>query len=138
MIDTSQQQAEMCPVDTNPETELKAALENAKYSALTCRARSDPAHSLVEHFLSLLPEATAKQARDTANPQRTRGAYAKTRPQWRRGVDGFLVDLLRAQNREKDRVCRSRDCRCLNARGRSHGPQWRMAPYVLERAEVHD
>jgi hypothetical protein len=39
-------------VDTiSSDTELKAALENAKYAALTSRARTEQANALVDHFL---------------------------------------------------------------------------------------
>jgi hypothetical protein len=71
--------------------ELKAALRNANYAELTRRARTEQAHALVDHVMQLLPEA----------PQGTRGPRANTRSQWRRGVEGFLGDLLRAQNSEK-------------------------------------
>jgi hypothetical protein len=64
-------------VDTiTSDPELKTALENAKYAALTGRARTEQANALVDHVVALRLEA---------DPAQPRGSYAGTSKQWRRG-----------------------------------------------------
>ena len=73
----------------SPEADLKASLLNAKYAALTSRARTEQAHQLVDHLLQQMKPNGSSGAR---------GRYKKTNHQLRRGVEGLLGDLLRAQN----------------------------------------
>lgn len=87
MIEEHQEPIDQGPTgaNTNPETELKTALENAKYAAPTCRACTDPARKLVDHVLSLLPEDPSARTRLT--PESGGGA----------GWKGSSSDPLRAQ-----------------------------------------
>jgi hypothetical protein len=103
MMETHEQHNETSPTgaQTNQQAELKAALENARYAALTSRARTEEANALVDHVMALLPEVTPEKANGTATPKRTRGPYAGTRKQWRRAVEGLLADLLGAHNSDK-------------------------------------
>jgi hypothetical protein len=77
---------------TSADGELKFHLRAARYAALTSRARTLESNALVDHLLPLVT---------TDAPTSKRGAYATTRKQRRLAVEGFVGDLLRAQNHEK-------------------------------------
>jgi hypothetical protein len=57
-------------LDTNnQDNDLKGALENAKFAALTSRACTEQANALVDYVMGLLPEV---------KPQHARGAHTLT------------------------------------------------------------
>ena len=61
-------------------------------AALDSRACTEQSRRLVDHLFTLV-------ANGGTNGKR--GVYARTRDQLRRGVEGFVADLLRAQNNER-------------------------------------
>jgi hypothetical protein len=72
--------------------ELKAQLLAAPYAALASRARTEQAHSLVDHLYGVVVGEQAK---------RGRGIYKDTKRQMRRAVEGLVGDLLLAQSHAK-------------------------------------
>jgi hypothetical protein len=77
----------------NPKEPLDAsALKSARYATLNNRAATEQAKQLVDHVFLQVARAD--------NSERPRGPYGKTKQQLRRGVEGFLGDLLRAAGNE--------------------------------------
>jgi hypothetical protein len=74
------------------DAELKVELLAAPYAALGRRARTEQAHSLVDHLFEMVVGGQAKQGR---------GDYQKTKLQKRRAVEGLAGDLLLAQSHTK-------------------------------------
>lgn len=69
-----------------------SALESARYATLNNRAATEQAKQLVDHVFVQVARANGSE--------RPRGPYGKTKQQLRRGVEGFLGDLLRAAGHE--------------------------------------
>ncbi len=67
------------------DTELKMSLEEATDAALTNRACTEPARHLVDHVMSLLPEATPERISDPTAPS---GPVAHTLTQGGNGAVG--------------------------------------------------
>jgi hypothetical protein len=88
------------PVETPQE--LRSAIRSARYATVSNRAVTEQAKQLVDHVLERVIKANVSE--------RPRGPYGKTKLQIRRGVEGFLGDLLRAAGHEhaKGWVHRSR------------------------------
>jgi hypothetical protein len=77
----------------NPKEPLDAsAIRSAPYATLNNLAATDQAKQLVDHVLERVLEANTSERR--------RGLYGKTQQQLRRGIEGFLGDLLRAAGHE--------------------------------------
>jgi hypothetical protein len=74
----------------NPEEPLDAsAIRSARYATLTNRPVTEQAKQFVDHVFV--------QVARTNGSERPRGPYGKTTQQLRRGVEGLLGDLLRAE-----------------------------------------
>jgi hypothetical protein len=78
-------------VDNTEAPEAKH-LRGAMCAALDSRACTEQSQRLVDHLFTLV-------ANGGTNGKR--GTYATTRDQLRRGVEGFVADLLRAQNSKR-------------------------------------
>src|ERR1019366_3360612 len=74
------------------DAELKAQLLGARYGALASRARTEHAHSLVDHLYGAVVGEHAQEGR---------GQYKTTKRQVRRAVEGLTGDLLLAHSRDK-------------------------------------
>jgi hypothetical protein len=78
------------PVELSPE--LRSAIRSARYATVHNRAATEQAKQLVDHVFEQVIKANVSKRR--------RGPYGKTKQQIRRGVEGFLGDLLRAAGHE--------------------------------------
>jgi len=78
-------------IDDTEATDAKH-LRGAMCAALDSHACTEPSRRLVDHVFTLVT---------TGGTNGKRGNYARTKGQLRRGVEGFVADLLRAQNSER-------------------------------------
>jgi hypothetical protein len=84
----------------NPNEHLdSSAIRSARYATLNNRAATEQAKQLVDHVFVQVARSNGSE--------RPRGPYGKTKQQLRRGVEGFLGDLLRAAGHEHGFVYRS-------------------------------
>jgi hypothetical protein len=113
--------------DTSTDGELKQNLLDARYAALANRARTPPANALVDHLLMVVTgEASGS----------SRGSYAKTKKQHRLAIEGFVGDLLRAQNHGKGKGWVFRSLAAQSFSGEDIG--YRAFKHVLEKLVALD
>jgi hypothetical protein len=73
--------------------DLRTAIRSARYATVSNRAATEQAKQLVDHVFERVIKANVSK--------RPRGPYGKTKQQIRRGVEGFLGDLLRTAAHEQ-------------------------------------